>query len=150
MLKEVYRVCPNCGMSNDAEANFCLKCGTELTATDKQPLLKQSGQFTDVLARLDISKDEREAAEQVTIQVAPVPADANFTSAVYAEVVGNPGESVKLVTEKLVEKLYSTAVSLNLAGIANLRINTEVVPGVSERTVYLLAYGDGYVNIGND
>ena len=41
MLKEVYRVCPKCGMSNDANANFCLKCGTKLTDADKKPLLTQ-------------------------------------------------------------------------------------------------------------
>ncbi|MGF2385623.1 zinc ribbon domain-containing protein [Lentilactobacillus otakiensis] len=145
MLKEVYRVCPKCGMSNDAEANFCLKCGTKLTDADKKPLLKHSGRFTDVLAGLDISAEERQAAEQVEILTGGMPDGAVADSPIYAESVGNPGDSLKTVTEQLIEKLYSTAVSLNLGGIANLKINTEVVPGVSERTVYLLAYGDGFI-----
>lgn len=144
MLKEVYRVCSKCGMSNDANANFCLKCGTKLTDADKKPLLKHSGQFTDVLAGLDISAEERQLAEQVVISTGSIPADGALASAVYAEAVGNPGDGLKVVTEKLIEKLYSTAVSLNLNGIANLRIDTQVAPGVSERTVYLLAYGDGF------
>lgn len=145
MLKEVYRVCPKCGMSNDVTANFCLKCGTKLSDEDKKPLLKQSGRFIDVLAGLDISPEERKAAQQVEFLVGGMPEDAIVNSPVYAEAVGNPGDSIKTVTDQLVEKLYSTAVSLNLAGVANLRINTEVVPGVSERTVYMMAYGDGYI-----
>lgn len=145
MLKEVYRICPKCGMSNDMEANFCLKCGTKLTDADKKPLLKHSGRFIDVLAGLDISAEERAAAQQVEFLVGGLPVDAIVNSPVYAEAVGNPGESIKSVSDQLVEKLYSTAVSLNLAGVANLKINTEVVPGVSERTVYMLAYGDGFI-----
>ena len=35
MKQTYYRICSNCGNQNAADANFCLKCGTTLSAADE-------------------------------------------------------------------------------------------------------------------
>lgn len=145
MLSEVYRICSKCATANEVTANFCLKCGTKLTAADEKPLLKHGGQFSDALDNLSLTEEEHQAAGKLIILAGPIPQGYAFSDMVYANVVSDADQSDQLMMTKLVQNLYRSLYSLQLSGVANLKIVPMVSSsGLSSTRHHLLAYGDGF------
>ncbi|EHO50731.1 zinc ribbon domain-containing protein [Lentilactobacillus kisonensis] len=147
MLREVYRICPKCGTSNDVSANFCLKCGNKLTTANEKPLIKHGGRFSTVLDQLDLTDKERTLTTGILITKDNIPVGNQFEDTVYAEATVKVSQGIQLGFERLAKHLYSTLVSLEFGGVANLTINSSFVPEADGTTMYLVAYGDGFKKI---
>ncbi|AYM01666.1 zinc ribbon domain-containing protein [Levilactobacillus yiduensis] len=126
MKQTYYRICSNCGNQNAADANFCLKCGTTLSAADEYALIPHAADQTFPLFDLELTPDEVAQTKNFKITAdQTIPAGYRSAGLIFAESDVAPRAGAKAAWEDLFKHVYALLLAKGYAGVTRVSIQPE-------------------------
>lgn len=126
MKQTYYRICPKCGNQNAADANFCLKCGSTLSAADEYTLIPHAADQSFPLFDLELTPDEVAQTKNFIITAATqLPAGYRSAGLIFAESAVAPQAGAKAAWEDLMKHLYALLLTKHYAGAMRITIQPQ-------------------------
>ena len=144
MQQTFYRICSKCGNQNAADANFCLKCGAKLAATDEYAIVQHAADLSFPLFDLELTPDETALTKTFLITASQnIPNGYRSAGLVFAESDIAASVGMKATWENLMKHLYSLMLTRGYVGVTRVEIKPEPTqPG------QLCLYGEALVKDG--
>jgi len=126
MKQTTSRICSQCGYQNAGDANFCLKCGAQLSAADDYIIVPHSSDLAFPLTGLELTPDEAAQVKRFTItQDTTIPAGYRGAGLVYAESAVAPQAGQKAAWEDLMKHLFALLLAKHYDGCTRITIQPQ-------------------------
>lgn len=126
MQQTYYRICSKCGNQNASDANFCLKCGAPLAASDEYTIVPHAADQSFPLFDLGLTPDEVAMTKNFVITSSrDVPNGYHSAGLIFAESDLPAHAGMKATWEDLMKHLYGLLLTRGYAGVTRIEIKPE-------------------------